>query len=243
MESFSEKSNKLLIIGFDKYYARMLELEGLELGLECVKINSHYDGESIRKALADNCEIFAVFNSDELYSEDDSVSFLNTIDTVCTRIAIVSSRRVISCVSTFVSQNPEKICIFKRPYRIEELFLFLCRSRYAKTLRLTDTSGGGSAVEIKISADTHSASFSGNIIYFTQTEFKILSLLIFKRGVPVPREEIYTAIWKNRDNNTNTVDVYIRYLRKKFSVFFNYDIIKTVRNVGYTVTDDVTWKF
>lgn len=243
MESFSGKTNKLAVIGFDKYYARMLELEALELGLECVKIDSHYDGEAIRKLFADFDGIFAVFNSDELYSEDDSVAFLKNIDAHSTRTAIVSSRRIGAYINSFVSQRTEKMCIFKRPYRIEELFLFLCGRDHTVIPHFSNSYTESNIPEIKISADTHSASFAGNMIYFTQTEFKILALLLVKRGTPVSRDELYSSIWKNREKDTNTLDVYIRYIRKKFSVFFDFDIIKTVRNVGYTVTDRVTWHF
>ncbi len=243
VESFSGKTNKLAVIGFDKYYARMLELEGIELGLDCVKIDSHYDGEAVRKAFADFDGIFAVFNSDELYSEEDSVAFLENIDAHCIRTAIVSSRRIGAYINSFVSQRTEKMCIFKRPYRIEELFLFLCGRRHSVITHLSQTHTESSKPEIKISGDTHSASFAGNMIYFTQTEFKILALLLSKRGTPVSREELYSSVWKNREKNTNTLDVYVRYIRKKFSVFFDYDIIKTVRNVGYTVTVRVMWHF
>ena len=243
MESFSKKTNKLVIVGFDKYYARMLELEGLELGLDCIKIDSHYDKEALRKAFADADGAVTVFNSDELYSEDDAVSFLENIDSHCMRTASVSSRRIGAYINSFVSQRTEKMCIFKRPYRIEELFLFLCGRRHAVIPHLLQTHTESNAPEIKISDDTHSASFAGNMIYFTQTEFKILSLLLSKRGTPVSRDELYSCVWKSREKNTNTLDVYIRYMRKKFSVFFDYDIIKTVRNVGYTLTDRVTWRF
>ena len=98
------------------------------------------------------------------------------------------------------------------------------------------------AISIKISHDTQSASFSGNVIYFTNKEFDILKLLLNAQGAPVSRKKIFNSVWENEGEDSNIADVYIRYIRKKFSKLFNFNVIKTVRGIGYAVNTDITWQ-
>lgn len=239
----TELPQKFIIVGFDKYYARMLELEGIDLGLNCEKFNSHYDSEVLHSAVQNEKGCLAVINSDALYSENDAMHLIEFLNIHCERIAIIASRRVYSCLGAFISENANKICLFKRPVSMEEFLTFLCKKVKSGHIFANYPQGHRQSLpEVKISSDICSASFLGNIIYFTPKEFGVLKFLLKNIGSAVSRKEIFYAVWGNDDDNSNITDVYIRYLRKKFSAFFNFDVIKTVRGVGYTINTDIIWK-
>ncbi len=53
-------------------------------------------------------------------------------------------------------------------------------------------------------------------------------------GRPVSRSRIAQAVWNYQfDTETNVVDVYINYLRKKLAFGDSAPVIHTVRGVGY----------
>jgi DNA-binding response OmpR family regulator len=71
---------------------------------------------------------------------------------------------------------------------------------------------------------------------FTEREFDLLSLLLARRGEPMPRGEVFDALWQAEgSSNENVVDVYVGYLRKKLSAHdFGFEI-KTIRHQGFCV--------
>jgi DNA-binding response OmpR family regulator len=65
-------------------------------------------------------------------------------------------------------------------------------------------------------------------------EFALLEFLIRNAGRTVSRSRIAEAVWNYQfDTETNVVDVYINYLRKKLARKDEPTIIHTVRGVGY----------
>ena len=71
-------------------------------------------------------------------------------------------------------------------------------------------------------------------IELTQREFSLLSVLMDAVGETVPKEELLTQVWGQAfDGDSNIVEVYIGYLRKKIDQPFGRRSIQTVRGVGY----------
>jgi len=76
----------------------------------------------------------------------------------------------------------------------------------------------------------------GIIINLTATEYKLLEYLTINRGIVLSREQILGNVWDiNFDMNTNVVDVYINYLRKKIDKNFSTKLIHTIVGMGYTL--------
>lgn len=72
----------------------------------------------------------------------------------------------------------------------------------------------------------------------TRTEFDLLELLVFNAGVVLPREVIYERVWGfDFETSSNSLDVYIGYLRRKTEAGGAPRLIHTVRGVGYVVRD------
>ena len=52
------------------------------------------------------------------------------------------------------------------------------------------------------------------------------------------RDQLLSAVWGyDYAGDTNVVDVYIRYVRKKVDYGFTPELIHTVRGVGYVLKD------
>ena len=74
----------------------------------------------------------------------------------------------------------------------------------------------------------------GKVIDLTVREYAILEYLARNRNVVVTREQIRVNIWNIDDDvNSNVIDVYIRYLRRKIDDNYEEKLLHTIRGVGY----------
>lgn len=74
----------------------------------------------------------------------------------------------------------------------------------------------------------------GKVIDLTVREYAILEYLARNRNVVVTREQIRVNIWNIDDDvNSNVIDVYIRYLRRKIDDNYEEKLIHTIRGVDY----------
>lgn len=77
-------------------------------------------------------------------------------------------------------------------------------------------------------------------IELTVKEFDLLAFLIENKPNVVTREQIILEVWGYAFvGDTNIVDVYIRYLRKKINYNFSVPLIQTIRGIGYCIRDEV----
>lgn len=78
----------------------------------------------------------------------------------------------------------------------------------------------------------HEAALKGKAIELTATEFKLLAMLMERRGRVQTRDRLLTDVWGYEgDVDTRTVDTHVRRLRDKLGKAADY--IETVRGVGY----------
>jgi len=72
----------------------------------------------------------------------------------------------------------------------------------------------------------------------TIKECQLLEYLLKNSGKIVSRKAIISTIWgHNWKESGNLLEVYIRYLRKKIDVSGDEQLIKTIRGVGYTISE------
>jgi two-component system response regulator QseB len=86
--------------------------------------------------------------------------------------------------------------------------------------------------DISLSLDSYTAMYKQHPIKLTPHEFKLLHQLISHAGRVFTKEQLQQAIygWKD-DTESNTIEVHIHSLRKKFYS----DLIRNIRGVGYLV--------
>ncbi len=79
-------------------------------------------------------------------------------------------------------------------------------------------------------------SFQTNAINLTKKEFDILHYMALHKNRVITRVQLTEHIWGDvleEDYESNYIDVHIKNLRKKLSVYGNADFIETVRGIGY----------
>lgn len=125
-----------------------------------------------------------------------------------------------------------------KPFAIEEL---LARIRAA--LR---SKGGPGTQNVPLSAgplvmdvDKHQVTVRGRDVELTKKEFDLLRHLLENKGRVLTRETLLDAVWGfDFVGETNSVDVYIRFLRSKLDDAFDLKLIHTVRGVGYVIKEE-----
>ncbi len=86
--------------------------------------------------------------------------------------------------------------------------------------------------DLEINIERHQVTVNGKNVELTLKEFELLSYLAEKRGHVVTRDQLLDEVWGiEYAGETRTVDVHIRYLRKKLGDEDKY--IETVRGKGY----------
>lgn len=89
---------------------------------------------------------------------------------------------------------------------------------------------------VTIDVEKHKLQVNGETVELTATEFKLLSLLMERKGRVQTRENLLINVWNyEADIETRTVDTHIRRLREKLGS--EADMIETVRGVGYRIND------
>lgn len=79
----------------------------------------------------------------------------------------------------------------------------------------------------------------GEKIELTKKEFDLLFFLLENHHHVLSREQILEKVWGfDYLGDTNVVDVYIGYLRKKIDAPFREPLIHTIRGVGFTIKEN-----
>jgi DNA-binding response OmpR family regulator len=77
---------------------------------------------------------------------------------------------------------------------------------------------------------------AGHNIDLTPREFQILLKLVEAGGASVSKKDLVKEIWGSLfDHNTNTIEVYVNFLRNKIDKPFGYQLIKTRIGYGYYI--------
>ncbi|MDO5038135.1 response regulator [Clostridium sp.] len=123
-----------------------------------------------------------------------------------------------------------------KPFSIRELLArvkaVLRRSAPLESNKKEDIYDNG---RLKIDFERHEVTINNKKIDMTLKEFELLEILIRNKGKILKREILLDKIWGYEYiGETRTVDVHIRYLRKKIEEDDkNPKLIETIRGVGY----------
>jgi DNA-binding response OmpR family regulator len=92
------------------------------------------------------------------------------------------------------------------------------------------------AGELVLDVAAQRAFRAGVPLNLSLTEFRLLEVLARNEGQVVPRHAIIADVWGNRrDVEENTLDAYVRLLRKKIERDPQSRLIQTHRGVGYSM--------
>ncbi|MGQ4664797.1 response regulator transcription factor [Metabacillus halosaccharovorans] len=130
-----------------------------------------------------------------------------------------------------------------KPFQMEELLariraVLRMSSRPPQQNEQIDLDDWFIAGELKVNDKTREVLRGEHEIELTPKEFDLLLFLLKNKRQVLNREQILEAVWGyDYFGDTNVVDVYIRYIRKKIDFPFEYPLIHTVRGVGYVLKE------
>lgn len=118
-----------------------------------------------------------------------------------------------------------------KPFALEEL---LARIRALIRRPAEQHSTVLTAGDLELDTRNLSVSRAGKLIQLTSKEFALLEYLLRNQGRPVSKDMIIAHVWDyDADILPNTVEVYMRYLRKKIDDPFKTPLLHTQRGFGY----------
>ncbi len=89
---------------------------------------------------------------------------------------------------------------------------------------------------VVIDEELHQLTVDGAEVSLTATEFRLLKLLMERKGRVQSREHLLVNVWHyDTDIETRTVDTHVRRVREKLGPYAH--LIETVRGVGYRAVD------
>ncbi len=98
------------------------------------------------------------------------------------------------------------------------------------------------AKDLTLHTTSRSVMRNGVSIRLTNKEFQLLQLLLERKGRVVSKEEISREIWNiNFETGTNTIEVYINFLRNKVDRPFGDKLIYTKSGFGYIIKEDMNY--
>jgi two-component system response regulator MprA len=122
-----------------------------------------------------------------------------------------------------------------KPFALEELF-----ARLRALLRRT-SSGSGETLhfaDLELDPATREVRRDREPIELTRTEFALLELFMLNPRQVLTRSTIFERVWGyDFGGASNSLDVYIGYLRRKTEVGGRPRLIQTVRGVGYALRE------
>ncbi len=93
--------------------------------------------------------------------------------------------------------------------------------------------------DIELDTAARKAFRNGKDLKLSGKELALLEYLMANRNKIVTRSEIAEHVWDlNFDPRSNVIDVFIKLLRKKVDAGSKQKLIKTVRGIGYTISDE-----
>jgi two-component system response regulator MprA len=123
-----------------------------------------------------------------------------------------------------------------KPFALEELL-----ARVRALLRRTvngDPHGVLRFADVSLDPATHEVRRGTREIELTRTEFLLLELFLLNPRQVLPRSLIFERVWGyDFGPSSNSLEVYVGYLRRKLEADGEARVIQTVRGVGYALRE------
>ena len=176
-----------------------------------------------------------------IYILDINVPGVNGLE-VCSTIRTTDKQTPILMLTAF-GQIEDKVDAFNRgaddylvkPFHFDELFVRIqsLTRRESKPFSVDEILR---IENLEINTSEMKVSRNQNEIILSPKEYQLLLLLAKAKGRPVSKQTILEEVWDiNFETGTNTIEVYINFLRKKIDKEFTPKLIHTRPGFGYYV--------
>lgn len=125
-----------------------------------------------------------------------------------------------------------------KPFALEEL-LARVRALLRRVDKRSTESDELAFGDMRLDRGTRMVHRGDRRIDLTRTEFALLELLMERPGQVLTRDQIYEHVWGyDSSTSSNSLEVYIGYLRRKTEEGGEPRLVHTVRGIGYVVRAD-----
>lgn len=128
-----------------------------------------------------------------------------------------------------------------KPFHLTELLarIKVFIKRMNKVGDVNDADDILSMGDLVLNISTRTVHRSSQEIKLTTKEFLLLELLMRNKGRVISKSTIAEKIWNiNFETGTNTIEVYINFLRNKIDKPFHSQLIQTKPGFGYTIKEE-----
>jgi two-component system response regulator MprA len=122
-----------------------------------------------------------------------------------------------------------------KPFALEELL-----ARLRALLRRSDAGGNGqlSYADLTLDPATREVRRGDREIDLTKTEFALLEQLLRHPRMVLTRSQLFESVWGyDFGPRSNSLEVYVGYLRRKTEAGGEPRLIQTIRGVGYSIRE------
>ena len=224
-------TDKILLVEDEEKLARMVELE------------LKYEGYQVDKAADGRTGLDMAQTGDyDLILLDIMLPALNGMEVLrrLRRVPVIMLTARDTVMDKVAGLDAGADDYITKPFAIEELLARIraaLRNKAEGAAEVPGQVGKLMAGPLTMDVDRHEVSVNGQEVELTRREFDLLRYLLENKEKVVTREVLLDNVWGfDFVGETNTVDVYIRFLRSKIDERFN--IIHTVRGVGYVIRED-----
>ncbi|MFJ4874526.1 response regulator transcription factor [Streptomyces sp. NPDC088745] len=120
-----------------------------------------------------------------------------------------------------------------KPFALDELVARV-RALLRRAAPLPEEDGFLTYADLAVDPATRTGHRSGRPLEFSRTEFALLELLLRHPGQVLPRELILELVWgRDFGPDSNSLAVYVGYLRRKLEAAGEARLVHTVHGVGY----------
>ncbi len=224
-----EKKNRILLAEDESKLAQVIKDE---LSHHNLKVDIALNGNEATTLFAQNSYALIIL--------DINLPFKNGIQ-VCKEIR-EKNKKIPILMLTAIGQVQDKVIAFDagaddyivKPFHFDELF-----ARIKVLVKRTIVAPEESNIKIEdleINFRNKTVTRAGIDIKLTAKEFTLLVLLAKNRGKVISKQEILEKVWElSFDTGTNTIEVYISFLRNKVDKPFEQKLIKTKPGFGYLI--------
>ncbi len=181
-------------------------------------------------------ETFDMLILDLMLPEMDGISFLKIFrqQDSNTPVLVLTARDEIEMKREAFHAGADDYVV--KPFAFEELVLRV-RAIFRRQNQLQENHILKVA-DLTLDLHTHQVKRGDQNIELSSREFALLEYLMRNKGRVLSRSLIFDNVWGiGFETDTNLVDVYIMYLRKKIDTGFEKKLIHTVRGMGYVLKD------
>ena len=220
----------ILLVEDEEKLARMVELE---LKYEGYSVEKAFDGrKGLELALSGAFDLVLL---DIMLPQLSGMEVLRRLrrESQVPVIMLTARDSVVDKVSGLDSGADDYIT---KPFAIEEL---LARIRAALRTKSGRDSQMLAVGPLAMEVESRRVTVRGQEVELTKKEFDLLRHLLENKGRVLTREALLDSVWGfDFVGETNSVDVYIRFLRSKIDEAFGIKLIHTVRGVGNVIKEE-----